>query len=176
MQINVIRILQNVFDSFQQRLNFLWFDSGAPNGEDFDKRLKNEAELREESLSQATVGYVEKIEGRAAGLLQHVSLMIALTGVYFAMNEDNLLLMIVLAAEIIGYLWAALCCLRCLLQISTSQWAGFDADKFRNAYELEGLKRELIYRHALQVLVLLTIMLVIIVALHASWLLVFARP
>lgn len=171
IKMNVLRLLQDNFDRFQYCLNFLWLNDDAPNARQFSERLNVEAKLRNESPSQAAAGYVEKIEGRASGLLQHVSLMIALTGVYFALSEDNIVLMIVLAAEIVGYLWAALCCLRCLLQISTSQWAGFDADAFRQAYELEGLKRELIYRHALQVLVFLTMMLVVIVALHALLLL-----
>jgi hypothetical protein len=160
-------ILQRVFDLFQTRLNFLWRDENAPSTEEFSDRLAKEASLRQIEPQSAGIIYVEQIEAKATALLQHISMMIALTGIYFVFSNGSFVFTLLLTLEIVGYIWAALCCLRCLLQIATLQWKDFDAEGLRSAYELEAFKRELIYRHAMQVLVLLTIALAVIVVLHS---------
>lgn len=160
-------LLQRVYSYIQRAFNFLWGDpKSSIENKDFESRLRQEARLRGLSFEAATLDYVKAIEFRAAALLQHISLMIALTGVYFLSAGGATALRVLLTVEIIGYLWAALCCLRCLLQVSTRQWAGYSDEAFRSVYELEGMKRELIYRHAFQVLVILTVGLVGIVVAH----------
>lgn len=164
----IVVLLQRVFDRFQRTLNFLWSYEGLFSFEEFSNRMKEEASLRKLSYDQMVIGYVENIESKSEALLTHVSVMIALTGVYFAFSEHSFLLAMLLGAEIVGYIWAALCCLRCLMQLSTVDFLQHPEGTWIEGIELEGFKRELIYRHALQILVFFTMMLVVTVLLHSG--------
>lgn len=131
--------------------------------------MQREADLRDVPISKIYTDYVSQIEVKAASLLQHISVMLALTSIYFATADAGLALRVFLTFEILAYLWAALACLRCLLQISTVQWMRGEEitiQEFDQAYSLEGLKREVIYRHAMQLLVVLTIMLAVAIVVH----------
>lgn len=132
--------------------------------------MDREALLLGIKRSEAVVRYVASIEGKATALLQHVSVMLALTIFYLAYSDGSGLLNFILVVEIVGYLWAALACLRCLLQVSTTEWMREErlARGLQTAYELEGMKREVIYRHAMQVLVALTIVLAGSIILHSA--------
>lgn len=168
------KLLQAVFDWYNARLNFLWTYFDAPSEEEFATRMRREAEFRGVSQESAIVGYVAAIEAKSTSLLQHISVMLALTVFYFATIENSTALRLVLAFEILGYLWTALACLRCLLQISTTEWMRDEklVGAFDEAFLLEGIKREVIYRHATQVLVFLTLILAAAVLLHAMWLVI----
>jgi len=155
--------LQKFFDLFQRSFNFLWHNQNTKiEIHDLQNRLEREAAIRKITIGEASFDYIQGIEHRAGALLQHVSLMIALTTVYFVFSEDIFVINTILSLEIIGYLWAALCCLRCILHVSTNDIKDFNDENIVFAYQIEGMKRELILRHALQVLVILTVILGII--------------
>lgn len=163
------RALQWIFDWHQERLVFLWCYFDAPSSDDFALRMEKEAELLGIKRGEAVVRYVSAIEIRATALLQHISVMLALTIFYLAYSEGSKLLNFVLLIEVVGYLWAALACLRCLLQVSSAEWMRNKmlVNELVAAYELEALKREVIYRHAMQVLVALTLVLAGSIVLHS---------
>ena len=163
-----IDLLQTVFDRFQSTLNFLWLYESLFSHEEFVKRMHEEASLRDISYEQMVIKYVDRLDAPAEALLTHVSVMIALTGTYFVFSEHTLILTTLLGVEIVGYIWAALCCLRCLMQLGTRDYTQHPEGTWIEGILLEGFKRELIYRHSLQVLVFFTLLLVTTVLLHSG--------
>ena len=162
----ISRSFQWVFNKHQELLNFLWWDEVGRYDEKISRRLQHEAMLRGVNQSSAGIQVIENIEGKATALLQHISIMIALTSALLLLEDSGIVLTTVLALELLGYIWAALAALRCLLQVSTNDLYGLNARETEEVFELEAFKRELIFRHAHQCLVVLTVIFAFIFFAH----------
>ena len=63
-----------------------------------------------------------RTETQAATLLTHVSVMIAVTGIFLAVEENGSAYRLILSLELTGYLFLAMLALRCLLRCETSAY------------------------------------------------------
>jgi hypothetical protein len=63
-----------------------------------------------------------RTETQAATLLTHVSVMIAVTGIFLAVEENGSVYRFILSLELTGYLILAMLALRCLLRCETSAY------------------------------------------------------
>ena len=102
------------------------------------EKLQDDAVERSEALKnrsddrwEVSQGLLSKLEAKSAALLTHVSLMVALTGVFWATSSESTSVVAELPTWVFGmhfvaYLTIALLCIRCQLHVDGSHFKGME--------------------------------------------------
>lgn len=115
--------------------------------------------------------WIETLEAKAGVLLAHISMMIAVTGILFAINGESFSYKLVLAGELTAYLLLALLCIRCQSHYGTTDFSkivmqgpnpkdGAAHHVYQNAVFGELLYREWLFRLIQRGVYLLTFVLI----------------
>lgn len=165
-------ILKIIYDKYNTMLVFVYSDPNAKGFDEITKRINHDSRINGIDKNKSLMNYINSIENKSTALLQHISVMLALSIFLFSITQkQDLFMRSILIIEVFGYIWAALCCLRCLLQIRSSDISDYhdeyeDLEELQSTYLIEAFKREYLYRHAMQVLVALTLLLSIVIILE----------
>lgn len=115
--------------------------------------------------------WIATLEAKAGVLLAHISMMIAVTGILFAINGESLSYKLVLASELTAYLLLALLCIRCQSHYGTTDFSrvvvkgpnpkdGAAHHVYQNAVFGELFYREWLFRYIQRGVYLLTFILI----------------
>ena len=108
---------------------------------------------------------LRSIDAKSSGLLTHISVMFVVLG-FLASDVDNILLRLLLTAEFLAYIFAALVLLRCLDMTGPPlNDLPQDAAELRSVQAREALLRKTIYVRVLRLVYLLTALLIPIVGI-----------
>ncbi|MFQ3234382.1 MAG: hypothetical protein ACI82J_002084 [Sulfitobacter litoralis] len=118
--------------------------------------------------------WISTLETKAGVVLAHISMMIAVTGILFAINGEAEGYRLVLAIELTAYLFLALLCIRCQNHYGTTDFLKFvrkranpkhDAAQhvYQNAVFGELFYREWLFRYIQRGVYLLTFVLIVTV-------------
>ena len=108
---------------------------------------------------------LRSIHAKSSGLLTHISVMFVVLG-FLASNVDNFLLRLLLTAEFLAYILAAMVLLRCLDMTGPPlNDLPDDPEELREVQAREALLRKTIYVRVLRLVYILTALLIPIVGI-----------
>ena len=131
-------------------------------------RLLVEYNPLDEGYVQQSLKILSRIEQKSSALLTHISMMVACIGILIGTYAEFWWEKLILSVELVGYLFIAIACIRCLLHVDRVdiERENIKRDDLKEIYISEVHYREKIFRMSFKWLIILTCFFAVTIVMH----------